>query len=131
MSRKLNFLVIDDVKTLRVGTANMLINSLQDASIDADVMESDNAENGLADLCIYSDVLDAVFMAWNLPDINGAELLNLIRENEDLRHIKIIITASEKHKDEVKQNRQKGVHGYLIKPYTQHDVDKVLRQIKR
>jgi two-component system chemotaxis response regulator CheY len=131
MQKKLHFLIIDDIETMRLGTSNMLKNSLQDAGIEADVMESDNAEDAIADLSVYCENLDAVFMAWNLPDINGADLLSLIRNNEDFEHIKIIVTGSEKYKDEIKENRVNGVHGYLIKPYTQKDVNRVLTQIKR
>jgi DNA-binding NarL/FixJ family response regulator len=131
MQSKLHFLIIDDIETLRVATSNMLKNSLHDAGLEADIMESETAEDGLADLCVYSDNLDAIFMAWNLPDVNGADLLSMIRANEDFNHIKVIITASEKYKDAVKENRKNGVHGYLIKPYDQKDINKVLRQIKR
>jgi two-component system chemotaxis response regulator CheY len=131
MQKKLHFLIIDDIETLRVGTSNMLKNSLREVDIAADVMESETAEDALADLCVYSDNLDAIFMAWNMPDINGADLLGMIRANEDFEHIKVIVTGSEKYKTEIKDNRENGVHGYLIKPYTQKDVNKVLRQIKR
>jgi two-component system chemotaxis response regulator CheY len=131
MDKKLHFLIIDDIATMRVGTTNMLKNTLTSKDIEADVIESESAEDGLADLCVYSDSLDAVFMAWNLPDINGSQLLHMIRENEDFDHIKVIVTGSQKYKEEIKENKKDGIHGYLIKPYTQKDVEKVMRQMTR
>lgn len=130
MSKKLHFLVIDDCSVIRAGITEMIKNSLEQAQIDADIIESEDAENGLADLCAYSDVLDVVFMAWNLPDVNGARLLSLIRENSDFDHIKIIATASEKHKQDVRDVKNLGLYSYLIKPFSQDDMDKMLRQVK-
>jgi DNA-binding NarL/FixJ family response regulator len=130
MSKKLNFLVIDDCNVVRAGIVEMIESSLENVGIVADIMESEDAENGLADLCAYSDELDVVFLAWNLPDVNGARVLSLIRENEDFDHIKVIATASEKHKKEVKSVKHLGLYGYLIKPFKQEDIDKMLRQVK-
>lgn len=130
MAKKLHFLVIDDCSIVRAGLIEMINSSLANVEIEADIMESEDAENGLADLCAYSDVLDVVFLAWNLPDVNGARVLSLIRENKDFDHIKIIATSSEKHKQDVKDVKHLGLYGSLIKPYKQEDIDKILRQVK-
>jgi DNA-binding NarL/FixJ family response regulator len=130
MSKKLNIMIIDDVDTLRTATIEMINKSLEGLDIEADVVECDNADDGLADLCIYYDTIDFLFMGWNLPDVNGASLLSLIRENEDFDRVKIVITASEKSKQDVIEHKNLGVYSYLIKPYGQKDIDKILRQIK-
>jgi DNA-binding NarL/FixJ family response regulator len=130
MSKKLNFLVVDDCSVVRSGIVDLINQSLSESNMLADVMESEDAENALADLSVYSDDLDVVFLAWNLPDVNGARVLSLIRENEDFDHIKIIATASEKAKQELKDIKHLGLYGYLIKPFEKRDVDRILRQLK-
>jgi two-component system chemotaxis response regulator CheY len=109
---------------------DMIDNSLDGTQIKSEVMESEDAENGLADLCAYSDDLDIIFLDWNLPDVNGARLVSLVRDNEDFNNVKIIVTVSQDSKNEVKSVRGMGIYGYLTKPFVQNDVDRVLRQFK-
>jgi DNA-binding NarL/FixJ family response regulator len=130
MAKKLNFLVVDDCSIIRSGIIDMINESLAESDIEADVLESEDAENALADLSAYSDDLDVVFLAWNLPDVNGARVLSLIRENEDFDHIKIVATASEKAQQELKDIKHLGLYGYLIKPFQKRDMERMLRQIK-
>lgn len=129
-SKKLNILLIDNIDTMRLATTNMIKNSLKEADIEAEVVETSNAEDGLAELCVFYDNIDFLFMGWNLPDVNGASLLSIIRENSDFDKVKIVITASEKYKTDVIEHKNLGIYSYLIKPFTQKDIDKILRQTK-
>jgi CheY-like chemotaxis protein len=130
MPRKLNFLVVDDCSVLRAGIVELILESLKDTDIDADIMESEDAESALADLSAYADILDVIFLAWNLPDVNGARVLSLIRDNSDFDHIRVVATASEKAKQEIKDIKKLGLYSYLIKPFDKKDIDRILRQIK-
>jgi two-component system chemotaxis response regulator CheY len=127
---KLKSLIVNDSSIVRNALMDMIDNSLEGTHIVSDVLESEDAENGLADLCAYSDDLDIIFLDWNLPDVNGAKLVSLVRDNEDFDRVRIIVTVSQDSKDEVKDVRRMGVYGCLTKPFVQEDVCRVLRQFK-
>lgn len=127
---KLKSLIVNDNPVVREALSDMIDNSLENTHIVSDVMFSEDAENGLADLCAYCDDLDVVFLDWNLPDINGARLVSLVRDNKDFDNVKIIVTVSEKAKSEAKSVRNLGIYGCLTKPFVQEDVNRILRQFK-
>lgn len=127
---KLRSLIVNDNNIISQALSDMIQHSLKDTHIVSDVMVSENAENGLADLCAYCDELDLVFLDWNLPDVNGARLVSLVRDNKDFDSVKIIVTVSEKAKQEAKEVKNIGIYGCLTKPFVQEDVDRVLRQFK-
>jgi two-component system chemotaxis response regulator CheY len=56
-------------------------------------------------------------MDWNMPNLNGADTVDKIREKEIYKNIKIIMATTEGAKDKVRQMISKGVKGYLVKPF--------------
>jgi CheY-like chemotaxis protein len=65
-------------------------------------------ENLRPDLC----VLDLI-----MPNISGVELLQLMRADPALKHIKVVVTSATRDRDIIGSLAKLQVSGYLLKPY--------------
>lgn len=75
----------------------------------------------------YSDCLpDIIFLDLDLPDGNGFELLDYIRQREPDAYV-VILTGS-KLREDVDTAQQKSVQGYIIKPFTRAKIEQVIDQ---
>ena len=104
------FLVVDDMDSMRK------INSNQLASLGARQVLL--ANNGLEALKILeARRVDVVISDWNMPVMNGFELLLKVRTNERLAHLPFIMITADCERDQVSQLIANGVSSILVKPY--------------
>ena len=61
--------------------------------------------------------LAAVILDWMLPNMNGLEVLKLIKNDERFRNIPIIMQTGKKDKDSIISGINAGAYYYLTKPY--------------
>jgi len=69
---------------------------------------------------------DITFIDIDLPDGNGFELLDYIRSREPEAYV-IMLTGSKMWED-VAISQQKGVHGYIIKPFTRSKIEQTVEK---
>jgi CheY-like chemotaxis protein len=62
--------------------------------------------------------IDFVISDWNMPNMNGLELLKAIRADDKLQHIPVLLVTAEALKENVVEAVQAGVNGYIVKPFT-------------
>jgi CheY-like chemotaxis protein len=68
-----------------------------------------------------SPLPEIILLDLNMPKMNGIEFLKIIRDNEDLKYIKVfIMTTSGEHHDR-SETVKLGISGYLIKPLNFND----------
>lgn len=60
-----------------------------------------------------------VIADWNMPELNGLELLKEIRKTEEWRKLPYILLTSESEKTLVTQAIIAGVNQYIVKPFSQ------------
>jgi CheY-like chemotaxis protein len=74
--------------------------------------------------------IDLVITDLNMPNIDGFELIKIIRSNEEYREIPIIILSSLTSNAEIKRGLESGANSYLLKPFDskrmQYEVSKYL-----
>ena len=81
-------------------------------------MDIDTAEDGVAALKKMMDRKYAVVISdWNMPEMNGLELLRTIRSDDQLRRIPFIMTSVDGGLERARIARQAGVNAFLIKPF--------------
>jgi two-component system chemotaxis response regulator CheY len=114
---KIKFLTVDDSSTMRLIIKNSLLNNF-------DNVEVFEAADGLKCLEVLkkNPDINVIFMDWNMPNLNGAEAVDKIRENPVYNHIKIIMATTEGAREKVRQMVSKGVKGYLVKPFKPESV---------
>jgi len=104
-------LLVDDSGVMR----KIIARSLNALWID-DVVE---AGDGVEALAAFGDGsgFDLVLTDWNMPNMNGIELVTAIRGSGN--KIPIMMITTETEKEQVLKAIQAGVNDYLVKPFDQ------------
>jgi two-component system chemotaxis response regulator CheY len=61
---------------------------------------------------------DFVVTDWNMPGMQGIDLLKAIRADASLSHIPVLLITAEAKKEQIVMAAQAGVNGYIVKPFT-------------
>jgi CheY-like chemotaxis protein len=59
---------------------------------------------------------DVLLLDLNLPELSGFEVLELVKKNETLRHIPVIVLSSTENEEEIKRVYQLGANLCFTKP---------------
>jgi two-component system chemotaxis response regulator CheY len=74
--------------------------------------------------------IDLIITDLNMPNIDGFELIKIIRANDEYKEIPIIILSSLTSNTEIERGLQFGANSYLLKPFDskrmQYEVSKYL-----
>lgn len=77
------------------------------------------AHNGLDALKIIEAVpVDMMISDWNMPIMNGAELLERIRESREHRDMPVVMVTAEANRDIVAEAAESDIDAYILKPLT-------------
>lgn len=108
----LKLLVVDDSSTMR----RIIKNTLQRLGYD-DILE---AENGLEAWGILDGTggINVLITDWNMPEMNGLELVKKVRAESKYENMPIIMVTTEGGKAEVITALKAGVNNYIVKPFT-------------
>ena len=105
-------LVVDDSSTMR----RIIVNTLSRLGYKDTVQGADGVEAWEA-MQANPDV-NVVITDWNMPNMNGLELVKKIRAEEKYVDIPIIMVTTEGGKAEVITALKAGVNNYIAKPFT-------------
>jgi len=62
--------------------------------------------------------IDMLITDWNMPEMNGLELVKKVRADERFADLPIIMVTTEGGKAEVITALKAGVNNYIVKPFT-------------
>lgn len=118
-------LIIDDSMVMR----NIHKNALKAMGIKEEEMFE--AEDGQRALDIAkSQKIDLFLVDWNMPKLDGLELLKRLRTNLDYSSTPIIMITSEAAKYNVMEAIEAGVTNYIVKPVTEKTfIEKIKKYI--
>ncbi|MYZ52906.1 chemotaxis response regulator CheY [Malikia spinosa] len=118
----LKFLVVDDFSTMRRIVRNLL-KELGHASVD-------EAEDGVAALSkLKRDSFDFVISDWNMPNMDGLQLLQAVRADPALSALPVLMVTAEAKKENIIAAAQAGASGYIVKPFTAATLDEKITKI--
>lgn len=108
----MKLLVVDDSSTMR----RIIKNTLQRLGYE-DILE---AEHGLQAWEIMDSVegIKVLITDWNMPEMNGLDLVKKVRADQRFVDIPIIMVTTEGGKAEVITALKAGVNNYIVKPFT-------------
>ncbi|KKA44424.1 MULTISPECIES: chemotaxis response regulator CheY [Salinivibrio] len=107
----MKILVVDDFSTMR----RIVKNLLRDLGFNNTV----EADDGLTALPILKKGgIDFVVTDWNMPGMQGIDLLKEIRKDGDLKHLPVLMITAEAKREQIVEAAQAGVNGYIVKPFT-------------
>lgn len=116
------FLVVDDFSTMR----RIVRNLLKELGF-VHVKEAEDGVDALAKL--RADQFDFVVSDWNMPNMNGLELLQAIRADDKLKHLPVLMVTAEAKRENIIIAAQAGASGYVVKPFTAATLSEKLKKI--
>lgn len=108
----MKILVVDDSSTMR----RILKNSLNKLGY-ANILEAGDGLEAQIVLNANKD-LNLAFVDWNMPNMNGFELLQNIKKSAEFKHLPVVMVAMEAEKSNIVSAIKAGAINYLIKPFT-------------
>lgn len=118
----MRILVVDDFSTMRRIVKNLLA--------DLGFTNTAEAEDGGAAIAMLRQGgFDFVVTDWNMPGVNGIELLRMIRADEKLKTLPVLMVTAEAKREQIIEAAQAGVNGYIIKPFTAATLQEKLNKI--
>ncbi len=124
MSSDLRFLVVDDFSTMR----RIVKNFLNDLGYPH-VAEADDGTTAVP--ILRRGEVDFLITDWNMPEMQGLDLLKFVRADEKLAKLPVLLLTAEAKREQIIEAAQAGVNGYVVKPFTaqtlKDKIDKILR----
>jgi two-component system chemotaxis response regulator CheY len=63
-----------------------------------------------------------------MPDINGLELINFLKNNQRYNHIPLIIVTTERSEEDRKRGMALGATAYITKPFKADELQEVIKR---
>ncbi|MCD9470575.1 chemotaxis protein CheY [Photobacterium phosphoreum] len=122
MNTNMKILIVDDFSTMR----RIVKNLLRDLGFNNTV----EADDGITALPLLKrGDFDFVVTDWNMPGMQGIDLLRHIRADEKLKHLPVLMITAEAKREQIIEAAQAGVNGYIVKPFNAATLKEKLAKI--
>ncbi|SHI10364.1 response regulator receiver protein [Ferrimonas marina] len=122
----MKILIVDDFSTMR----RIIKNLLRDLGFN-NTQEADDGTTALP--MLQSGEFDFVVTDWNMPGMQGIDLLRAIRADDNLKHLPVLMVTAEAKREQIITAAQAGVNGYIVKPFTaatlKEKLDKIFERL--
>ncbi|GLR07284.1 chemotaxis protein CheY [Mixta theicola] len=120
--KNMRFLVVDDFNTMRRIVRNLLkelgFNNVEEAEDGVDALTK-----------LRAGGFDFVISDWNMPNMDGLQLLQTIRADATLGKLPVLMVTAEAKKENIIAAAQAGASGYVVKPFTAATLEEKLGKI--
>ena len=118
----MKILVVDDFSTMR----RIIRNLLRDLGFD----NTEEADDGATALpLLKSGKFDFLITDWNMPIMEGIDLVRTIRADGGLRELPILMVTAEARREQIVAAAQAGVNGYIVKPFNALTLEQKIAKI--
>lgn len=123
----MKILIVDDFSTMR----RIIKNLLRDLGF-TNTSEADDGTTALP--MLQGGKYDFLVTDWNMPGMQGIDLLKAVRADPNLSSMPVLMVTAESKKDQIVEAAQAGVNGYVVKPFTaatlKEKIDKIFERIE-
>jgi len=105
-------LVVDDSRTIRMIIRRIL------TELGYEVCEASNGIEALKVMEAEKNTVKLVLADWNMPEMNGLELVKRLRQDPALSSLKVIMVTTETELDQMASALDAGANEYVMKPFS-------------
>jgi two-component system chemotaxis response regulator CheY len=122
----MKILIVDDFSTMR----RIIKNLLRDLGFN-NTQEADDGTTALP--ILQAGGIDFLITDWNMPGMQGIDLLKIVRADEKLSTLPVLMVTAETKREQIIEAAQAGVNGYIVKPFTaatlKEKIEKIFERI--
>ncbi len=127
MNKNMKILIVDDFSTMRRIIKNLLR--------DLGFTNTHEADDGVTALpMLRNGDYDFLVTDWNMPGMNGIDLLKQVRSDAKLVALPVLMVTAEAKRDQIIEAAQAGVNGYVVKPFTaqvlKEKIEKIFERVE-
>ncbi|HEY6221193.1 MAG TPA: response regulator [Candidatus Eisenbacteria bacterium] len=112
-------LVVDDSRSMRT----IILKQLKELGFE--VYEAENGQQAMSRLHEVKNI-QLVLLDWNMPEMDGLEVLSLIRAEPAYKDVRVMMVTTESEMSRVATALEAGASEYLMKPF---DRDALLEKL--
>ena len=116
-------LIVDDSKTIRIILGRIL------RELGYEVCEAVDGKDALKVIAFEKSAVTLVLADWNMPEMNGLELVKHLRQNPELASVKVIMVTTETEVDHIVSALEAGANEYVMKPFTKDVIKEKLELV--
>ena len=105
-------LVVDDSRAVRMILARTL------KELGYEVREAANGREALEVMDAEQASVSLVLADWNMPEMNGLDLIKRLRQNPRLASLVVVMVTTETELDHMAAALEAGANEYVMKPFT-------------
>jgi len=105
-------LVVDDSRAVRMIVAKTL------KEIGFEVCQAADGREALEAIEAEKTAFTLVLSDWNMPEMNGLELLKRLRQKPELNSMVVVMVTTESELDQMAAALEAGANEYIMKPFT-------------
>ncbi len=122
----MKILIVDDFSTMRRIIKNLLR--------DLGFTNTQEADDGLTALpMLKTGNFDFLVTDWNMPGMQGIDLLKAVRADAELSGLPVLMVTAEQKREQIIEAAQAGVNGDVVKPFTaitlKEKIDKIFERV--
>ncbi len=114
-------MVVDDSRAIR-----MILNSVLE-KLGWEVCEASNGREALSVLEGQNGSVSLVLIDWNMPEMNGLELVRHVRADPRYDDVKLMMVTTETQVEQMITALEAGANEYLMKPFNKEMIEDKLR----
>ncbi len=123
----MKILIVDDFSTMR----RIIKNLLRDLGFN-NTAEADDGKTALP--MLRTGEFQFLVTDWNMPGMQGIDLLKAVRSEEAIKTIPVLMVTAEQKREQIVAAAEAGVNGYIVKPFTaatlKEKIDKIFARIE-
>ena len=117
-----SILIVEDSSTTRA-----LIKAIIEDMGDFHTVEASSGFDALK--LLPTQDFDLVITDINMPDINGLELINFMKNNPKYRDLPLIIVSTERSEEDKRRGMALGAVAYITKPFKADELHEIIKQV--
>ena len=118
----MRIMVVEDLAIMR----RVIVNCLRNIGID-DIVEATDGIDAFSK--IQKDNIDFLITDWNMPSMNGKDLVKMLRKDKQHKDIPIMVITAKGNTEAVFEVSKAKVNDFIVKPITPESLQKKINDI--